>query len=197
MKTSIRIISIHLLGVLLVLSTTSALVSGSADAPSDIPFKKGPSEKSERMTNARIDSLVRKIDKNVTGKAGYWQFTVDNTSVTIVTDEKADRMRILVPVVEAKELNEKMMFRLLQANFDSALDARYSIAKDVLWSAYIHPLSTLNAKTFLAAIGQVVNLSSTYGGSFSSGALIFKGGDSEDLQRRELIDELIKKGLAT
>jgi len=149
------------------------------------------------MSNARIDALVRKVDENVQGKIGFWQFMVDNRSVTIVTDAKANRMRILVPIIEAKEIDAKMMFRLMQANFDSALDARYSIAKGVLWSAYIHPLTLLDDKTFLAAIGQVVNLAVTYGGSYSSGALIFKGGDSEGLQRRELIDELIKKGLAT
>lgn len=190
MKTTIiRTRLVYPLGVLFALATTSMVVSAPVDTER--------SAKSRHMNNARIDELVRKIDKNVTGKAGFWQFSVENISVTIVTDEKADRMRIIVPIVEAKDLDEKMMFRLLQANFDSALDARYSIAKDVLWSAYIHPLSPLDDKTFLAAIGQVVNLTSTYGGSFSSGVLIFRGGDSGELQRRKLIDELIKKGMAT
>jgi len=159
--------------------------------------EKAIAAESAGMTNNRIDELVRKIDKNTKGKPGFWQFTVENMMVTIVTDEKADRMRIIIPVIEAKELDEKMMRRLLQANFDSALDARYSIARGVLWSAYIHPLSTLDDQTLLSAIGQVVNLTATYGSSFSSGALMFNGGDSGEIQRRKVIDELIRKGMAT
>ncbi len=31
----------------------------------------------------------------------------------------------------------------MQANFDTALDARYAIAKGALWSTFIHPLSDL------------------------------------------------------
>jgi len=152
--------------------------------------------KTKKMNNERLDFLIRKIDENVKGKPGFWRFTVEKAIVTVVTDEKADRMRIIIPIVEAKDLDKKMMFRLLQANFDSALDARYSIAKGLLWSAYIHPLSPLDDRTFLSAIGQSVNLLKTYGSNFSSGALVFKGGDSEGLQRRQLIDELIRKGMA-
>jgi len=38
----------------------------------------------------------------------------------------------------------------MQANFDSALDARYAIAKGKLWSAFIHPLSELNEEQFFS-----------------------------------------------
>ena len=83
------------------------------------------------------------------------------------------------------------MFRLLQANFDTALDARYSIAKNIVWSLYLHPLGSLDDAQFLAAIGQVVNLATSFGTTYSSGALTFGGGDSNDL-----IKELLEKGLA-
>ena len=42
----------------------------------------------------------------------------------------------------------------------------------------------------------LVNLVTTYGTSYSSGLLVFGGGDSQAIQRRELIDELLQKGLA-
>ena len=46
-------------------------------------------------------------------------------------------------------------------------------------------------------MGQVINLGLTYGTTYSSGAMIFNGGDTAgNLQRRELIDRLLKKGLA-
>jgi hypothetical protein len=80
---------------------------------------------------------------------------------------------------------------MLQANFDTALDARYSVAKGVLWSLYLHPLESLSDEQFLASLGQVVNLAASFGTSYSSGGLSFGGGDSS-----ELIQELLDKGLS-
>ena len=148
------------------------------------------------MTNVYLGQLIRRIDKNAQGDDGHWQFKVEDVTVTVLTDEKADRMRIIAPIAKAASLNKEMMKRLMQANFDSALDARYAVAKGVLWSAYIHPLSPLDAKQFLEGVGQVVNLKVTFGSSFSSGAMLFNGGDSKALQRKMLIERLLQKGLA-
>ncbi len=84
----------------------------------------------------------------------------------------------------------------MQANFDTALDARYAIAKATLWSTFIHPLRSLDDEALLKGLGQVVNLANTFGSTYSSGLLIFGGGDSRGIQEKELIDHLIKKGLA-
>lgn len=155
-----------------------------------------PGQIQQSMDNARLDGLIRRLDDKVQSRPGFWQFMIDKREVYVITDEKADRMRIISPVTELDKLKASEMKRLLQANFDSALDARYAIARELLWSAYVHPLSSLQDRQFLGAIGQVVNLAATYGSSYSSGALIFRGGDSEALQRRGLIEELIDKGLA-
>lgn len=148
------------------------------------------------MNNARLDVLIKRIDKKAEGRPGYWRFSVKDVIVTVITDEKADRMRIFVPVIQTDKLNTDVLTRLLQANFDTALDARYAIAKGVVWSAFIHPLSPLQDKEFLEGIGQVVNLNKTFGSSYSSGSLVFQGGDNKSLQRRKLIDDLLKKGLS-
>ena len=103
-------------------------------------------------------------------------------------------MRVVVGIAPADELEPDLLFRLMQANFDTALDARYAIAQDVLWATFIHPLSPLTNEQFLSGIGQTVNLARTFGSTFSSGALSFGGGDSRDLLERQLIEELLKKG---
>ena len=149
----------------------------------------------EPMSNARLDRLIHRLDEHAVGEPGFWKINLDGQIVTVITDERADRMRIILPVAEAGELGREALYRVMQSNFDSALDARYAIAKDVLWSAFIHPLSVLTDKEFLSGLGQVMNLAASYGTSYSSGALIFRGGDSEQLQRRDLIDRLMKKGL--
>jgi hypothetical protein len=79
----------------------------------------------------------------------------------------------------------------LTSQIDTALDARYSIAKGVLWSLYLHPLSSLSDKQFLTGVGQVVNLAASFGNTFSSGGISFGGGD-----RNKLIQDLLDRGLS-
>lgn len=105
-------------------------------------------------------------------------------------------MRILVPVTKVELLKENELTRLMQSNFDSALDARYAIAKGIVWAAFIHPLSSLTDHEFISGLGQTVNLLITFRKSYSSGALVFRGDDSTDLQRRALIDQLLERGLS-
>ena len=168
------------------------LVATNGNAATDISDQKS----SAPMDNDRLKTLISRIDKDFKGRPGYWQFSVEERTVTVITDDSANRMRIISGVTKVDKLEPALMMRLLQANFDSALDARYAVANGVLWSAYIHPLSSLQDKQFLEAVGQVVNLTSTFGSSYSSGALIFNGGDSKEIQRRDLIDKLIEKGMA-
>ena len=149
-----------------------------------------------KMDNTRLEDIIRRVDPQAEGKPGFWKLTVESRTLTVITDEKADRMRILMPIEKTDGLDRKRLFRLMQANFDSTLDTRYSIAKNTLWSTFIHPLSSLRDEEFLSGIGQVINLGVTYGSSYSSGALLFGGGDSKELQRKELIDRLIQKGTA-
>lgn len=146
------------------------------------------------MTNQRLAILIERLDPDAEHEGGYWRLRFAERDITVITDEGADRMRILAGVTHAENLSKAQLYRLMQANFDSALDARYSIAKSIVWSTYLHPLSPLTDEQFLLAMGQVINLANTYGSTFSSGALIFGGGDSGE-QQRQLIQNLMEKGL--
>jgi len=148
----------------------------------------------EPMNNDRLEEIIKRIDTSAQGKPGFWRFIVEGREVSVITDERANRMRIIVPIAPADKIPNEKLVRMMQANFDSALDARYSIAKDIVWSAFIHPLKELGDEEFLSGLGQAVNLALTYGEGYSSGALIFGGGDSQSLRRRELIDRLLDKG---
>ena len=150
----------------------------------------------EIMNNDRLDQLIKRFDQHAAGKPGFWQITYDNMQVLIITDEKANRMRIITQITDVKELTKEHLYRLMQANFDSALDARYAIAKDAIWSTFLHPLGSLTEKDFYSGLAQVITLATTFGSSFSSGALMFNGGDSQE-QQRQLYESLLKKGLST
>jgi len=148
----------------------------------------------EGMNNQRMQAILERMVKEVGGRPGLWEFRVHGYRVSVITDERANRMRIIVPVAKAEEIDSKQMKRLMQANFDSALDARYSIARGVLWSAFIHPLSELSERQFIDGLAQTVNLAGTFGDSYSSGALIFGGGDSKQEQDRHYREIIEREG---
>jgi hypothetical protein len=162
------------------------LVQGSGWAES-----KDSAASDREMDNQRLQSLIEHVAGEVEGTPGFWQFDLEGFQTTVITDEDADRMRIIVPVAAMEEVDQDRLYRMMQANFDSALDSRYSIAKGMLWSAFIHPLSSLTDHQFIVALAQTVNLAATYGTTYSSGALVFSAGDSQGEQNRyyqEIID---------
>jgi hypothetical protein len=142
---------------------------------------------------AMIDAALKKIDKTIKRETNVWQFALGARQVIVITDPVAERMRIMVPIGDAGLLSEELLKRLMQANFDSALDARYAIANDVLWGTFIHPLTSLDEKGFVSGLAQAIAVADNFGGSFSSGAVVFGGGDSTKLQAQELLDMLKKK----
>lgn len=163
------------------------------EAPPDTAPETGKIEEGA-MDNERLHQLIQRVDPEFTGRPGLWQLQVAGIGVRIITDSKNDRMRILIPIRETGDLTRDDLYRLSQANFDTTLDARYAIANGVLWSTFIHPLSSLTDQDFLSGLGQAVNIARTYGETYSSGLLNFSGGDSENIIERELLEELKKKG---
>ena len=157
-----------------------------------------PSEVSPENQRAleEIAEVISALDENATRTGNNWQLTLDETMLLVVTDANAGRMRIITPIAEAGALPEGAMERLLQANFDTALDARYAIAQGLVWSSFIHPLDSLTQRDFASGLLQTKSLADTFGTTFSSGVLNYGGGDSgaiiED-QLRELLEELEKR----
>ena len=141
-----------------------------------------------------LGAIVRRIDSEAKSLGNGWIFSVENMEVTLVYDTSADRMRVLVPIAEVAKIDKDELLRLMQANFDSALDARYAVANGVLWGVFIRPLNSLSDRDFLSGVGQTINVALTFGSSYSSGEMVFSGGDSQGLLRRRLIDDLLRKG---
>lgn len=145
------------------------------------------------MTPPRMAEIVLALDPDAQIAQNGIEFTVDDVPVLIVMDVQADRMRAMVPIRAAGEMTPEEMTRVMQANFDTALDARYAIAGDRLWGVFIHPLSPLEKDQLISGIAQTVNIANTYGTLFTGDAAQFGAGDSGVLQR-ELLDNLLEKG---
>ena len=142
------------------------------------------------MNNARLGELLRQLDPELGGGPGNWVIRFQDTPAQVVTDERADRMRIMMPVADATALDREALYRMMQANFESALDARYAIANGLVWVAFIHPLSPLTPGQLSLALAQTYNAAFTYGGAYSGGLFQFGGGD----HRNEVFDDIIERG---
>ena len=126
------------------------------------------------MDNFRLGRLIKgRVSEFLEEQPGFWKFEYDDCLVIVVTDEGHNRMRIIAPVVGVNQVGQDEMLSAMTANFDRALDARYAINGDYLWSVYIHPLRELSDHQFLDAMTQVVTLAKNYGSSWSSGDLVF------------------------
>ena len=182
------------LKTLAILASLAPVVATAQDAP-QFPLGELTPEvpQASPMTPPRLGQILLALDPAAkTNGVNLWQLTVSGVTVLVVYDLNADRMRAIAAVRPAEGITAAEMTRMMQANFDSALDARYAIAKDTLWATFIHPLAALQRDQLVVAIGQVVNLHQSYGTLYSSGLLHFNGGDSSALQRK-LIDDLLAK----
>ena len=151
----------------------------------------------EPMTIERLEAIISILDPAAERIGNAFTFQIEAgeagaVAVNIITDPAADRMRIVVGLFSENLLTPDLMKRVMQANFDTALDARYAIAQGYLWSSYIHPLSPLADEEFLSGLGQTVTLALTFGTTYSSGVLVFGGGDSQGIFE-DLMEEYRKK----
>ncbi|MEM6421581.1 MAG: hypothetical protein AAF698_03255 [Pseudomonadota bacterium] len=182
-------------------ATAVALFAGLASAPAQDTTTEAPAEAPvERPEAADMDlaaavEVLQRLDSDaqIAPDGRFVQVTIRERELLFIADPVHNRMRLMSAIRPAEGLTGPEMIRIMQANFDSALDARYAIARGTLWSVYVHPLRELTETQFVAAIGQVVNAAETYGTSYSSGLITFGGGDAEGLRRRQLIDELLEE----
>ncbi|NNL18873.1 MAG: hypothetical protein HKP37_09060 [Boseongicola sp.] len=150
-------------------------------------------ETPDGMTPGRLLDILLALDPETQPAGNGVALTIEGVPMLVVVDPLADRMRAMVSIRSVEGMSAEDLERVMQANFDTALDARYAVANGRLWGVYIHPLSPLRDEQLISGIGQTVNLALTYGSLFTGGALSYGGGDSAPLQR-ELIDRLLKKG---
>ena len=145
------------------------------------------------MTLDRMGQIVQALDPQASVSQSAFSLTIDDIPVLIVTDVRANRIRAMVPIRSADTMTADELQRVMQANFDSALDARYAIAQGRLWGVYLHPFKELERDQLISGIAQTVNVAKTYCALYTSGAGQFEAGDSGEVQR-DLIAELLEKG---
>jgi hypothetical protein len=140
---------------------------------------------SQNMDNATLENIFTTISDTIQGKSGRWQFMIKDVMFVCLTDTANNRMRIISPITETNQLDEDTKTLLLLANFHTALDVKYAISDDVLWSVFIHPLKELTKDQVGDAVSQVYFANITFGTSFTSTNLMFPGKQKKEAKRIE------------
>lgn len=132
----------------------------------------------------RLEELAELLERTVADfqrSPTHWQFAHQDVPMACLIDTNFDRMRFIAPVTDVGSLDDATKDAILEANFHTALDARYGSSSGLLFAAFIHPLSSLDEPLARSALDQVASLVHSFGTDFSSGTLEFVGADRDGL----------------
>jgi hypothetical protein len=133
------------------------------------------------MTTQAMGKLLDSYLADLEGQPGFWRGVRNEVPVFVFSDDEHDRMRIMSPIGVVEELETDLLHILLQANYDRALDARYAMRGNELWSVVVHPLATLATDDLPAMFDQVITLVKNTGSTFASTELVFKSFPSDQI----------------
>jgi hypothetical protein len=125
---------------------------------------------------ATLEQWIRQIGELAESKpdpSDAWECVVDGANLIFICHELDDRMRVMLLIGDARTANMATFGKMLEANFDRALDAKYTISHGQIWAVFMHPLSSLEHKLFFDGVRQVVSLGQNFGSTFAGGDIRF------------------------
>lgn len=134
------------------------------------------------MTVDELAELLAQITEEFRQSPTHWQFIHDGIPMACLTDPGYDRMRFIAPITELVEMDDATKDAVLEANFHTALDARYGSSNGLLFAAFLHPLSSLEETLARSALDQVASLVHTFGSHFTSGEIEFSSGPELEIE---------------
>lgn len=133
------------------------------------------------MTNQDIDLFFEKVglsahvEKQSQEPSCVWTLNVGAFPVLIQTQASANRMRIVAYIAEQSDIDPEQLVDMLEANYHSALDARYALADGYVVAAFLHPFKELDGNQFVLGMYQVISCAETFGSYYSGGTMVFGG----------------------
>jgi len=149
------------------------------------------SSKAQEMNALKLKDIISQVSDTMLTNGNSFQFMYKARPLMCVYDENANRMRIISPIVKREELEEEQILNALVANFHSALDVKYALSDEIIWSVFVHPLKELYEHQVYDAIKQVHTANITFGSTYSSTNLVFPGNTKkkEAPKIKELMEE--------
>ena len=146
------------------------------------------------MTTSAIGKLLDSYLTELEGQDGFWRGVRDDVQLFVLSDDSHDRMRIMAPIGELKDAETKVLQLLLEANYDRALDAKYAMRGNEVWSVSVHPLATLAPDDFASFLDQVVRLVKNTGSTYASSDLVFGAGQSDPTDGEDEDEDVLDDG---
>ena len=128
----------------------------------------------QNLTNKKLGKILKKHAIEIEGSDGGWELVLDRRPILVAADQNANRVRIFTFVAKLEEVNNDELEKLLRANFNSAVDAKYAIHNGLVMSIYSHPMDDLTELQVADALQQVDNLAENFRTSYSSTELPFQ-----------------------
>ncbi len=145
----------------------------------------------QEMTPDTLKALITQVADTLQNNGNSIQFLYEEKMLICIYDENANRMRIISPIIERNKIEEKELLNALVANFHSALDVKYALSDEIIWSVFTHPLKELTEHQVLDAIHQVYAAAVTFGTTYSSTNLVFPGNTKK--KEEEKPEKILKK----
>jgi len=140
--------------------------------------------KRDWMSLQKMERIFKKEADSVDGEEGIWEISYQGRMLLVITDAANNRMRIFSPIRESSSLDREELHILLEANFHTALDAKYSLWEGFVISVFTHPLRELTEVQLIDAMQQVATLANNYGTTYSSTDMIFAPNVPEEEEKR-------------
>ncbi len=158
-------------------------------------------EEEMRMNPEKITQILTTLNIECEQSGNVINCVIQGYNLTIIYDLNADRMRMVIPIVEVKDITQDHINQAMEANFHTALDARYAISNDIVWAVFIHPLSDLSESLFSSALQQTLFTAATFGKEYSSGILNFpknnEDAEDEESEQQNNSPKQSEKGVKT
>ncbi len=175
-----RILFFSLISLMIALTVSPALAADSFSSPNknsvNVPtlVQAVPEEFPVMTPQAMVEILVGAAEESKV-LPNRVMMKYRGIELTCIYDPTHDRMRIITPIAARGNITAEQFERAMEANFHTALDARYALNQGILFAAYIHPLSPLTRGQVKNALDQTATLAATFGKEYTSGFLTYRG----------------------
>ncbi|MFV2058901.1 MAG: hypothetical protein ACC707_20775, partial [Thiohalomonadales bacterium] len=79
------------------------------------------------MTQKQMETIITDMAEMSQGRDGLVKFKYHGIPMAVISDVKHNRMRIISPIKTYTEVSSKQIDSMMEANFHTALDARYAV----------------------------------------------------------------------
>ena len=147
--------------------------------------------RAQEMNPEQLETILTEATDTLQHSGNSMRMMYKDRLLICIYDVAANRMRIISPIAGREEVGEKELLNAMVANFHSALDVKYALSDEIIWSVFTHPLKELSPHQVKDAVYQVFSAAATFGSSYSSTSMMFPGNTQK--KEKKIPERVLKK----